>query len=64
MHCPDVAFTFPVLVPVGVLLHDVELDVGGGGLRTAFQGISLGVLRLVAVALWSGCRAMRRSRCL
>ena len=29
VHCLDVDFTVPVLVPVGLLLHDVELDVGG-----------------------------------
>ena len=29
MYCLDVDLTVPVLVPVGLLLHDVELDVRG-----------------------------------
>ena len=29
VHCLDVKFTVPVLVPVGLLLHDVELAVWG-----------------------------------
>ena len=29
MHCLDVDLTVPVLVPVGLLCHDLELDVGG-----------------------------------
>ena len=46
-HRLDVVLTVPVLVPVGLLLDDVELDVGG----EAVEG------------LWICCRAMRRSRC-
>ena len=57
----DVDLTVPVLVPVALLLYDVELDVGGGA-RRAFQSICAWVPRLVAVALRSDCRAMRRSR--
>ena len=29
VHCLDANLTIPVLVPVQLLLHDVELDVGG-----------------------------------
>ena len=29
VYCLDVGLRVPVLVPVGLLLHDVELDVGG-----------------------------------
>ena len=29
MHCLDVNLTIPVLVPLGLLLQDVELDIGG-----------------------------------
>ena len=29
VHCLDVDFTVPLLVPVGLLLHDVELEVVG-----------------------------------
>ena len=34
VHCLDVYFTVSVLVPVGFLLYDVELDIG----REAAQG--------------------------
>ena len=30
VHCLDVDLTIPILVPVGLLRHDVELDLGGG----------------------------------
>ena len=30
VHCLDVDFTVPILVPVGLLLHVFELDVRGG----------------------------------
>ena len=36
VHCLDVELTIPVLVPVGLLLHDVALHVGGEAAE-AFQ---------------------------
>ena len=29
VYCLDVDLTVPILVPVGLLLHDLELDIGG-----------------------------------
>ena len=37
VHCLDVDFTVPVLVPVGLLLHDVELDVVEEGAADGFS---------------------------
>ena len=62
VYCLVVGLTISVLVPVALLIHDVELDIGRR-LRRAFQSSSAWMPRLVAVALWSGCLAMRRSRC-
>ena len=48
VHYRDVLLTVPVLVPVGLLLHHVELDVGAegcGGLSRSSALVCRGLLR-------------------
>ena len=58
VYCLDVDLTVPVLVTVGLLLHDVELDIEGGAAKDFAEHQRLGAeARCAGLVEWLSCYA-------
>ena len=58
LYCLDVDLTIPVLVPVGLLFHDVKLDVGGNPAEGVPEQQCLGAsARCSGLVEWLPCYA-------